>query len=51
MLYIDTYQPIQSYNFTQRAPKGVNETTLVLLNESCTPHLFFVHVHAITVEL
>ena len=39
-----------SYGFAQRAPKDVNEMTLVLLNDiddSCTPHLFFVQVRTI----
>ena len=33
MLYISKYEPVKSYGFTQRAPKGVNEITLVLLND------------------
>ena len=49
-LQISKYEPIKSYGFTQRALKGVNEMTLVLLNDvdvSCMLHLFFVHVRAI----
>ena len=39
--------PVKSYGFAQRAPKGVNEMTSVLLNDvddSRMLHLFFVHV-------
>ena len=38
--------PVKSYGFTQRTSKGVNEITLVLLNDvddSHTPHLFCAH--------
>ena len=44
MLYISKYEPVKSYGFAQSAPKGVNEMTLVLLNDvddSRVPQLFF----------
>ena len=45
------HEPIKSYGFAQRASKGVNEMTLMLLNDvddSRTPHLIFVQMRAIT---
>ena len=50
VLQISKYEPVKSYGFAQRVPKGVNEMTLVLLNDvddSHMQHLFFVHVRAI----
>ena len=41
---------MKSYGFAQRAPKGVNEMMLVLLNDINDLrmlHLFFVHIRAI----
>ena len=49
-IYRYQYEPVKPYGFAQRTPKGVNEMTLVLLNDvddSCMPHLFFMHVCAI----
>ena len=50
MLYINKCEPIKSYGFAQRAPKGDNEMTVVLLNDvydSHTLHLFFVQIRTI----
>ena len=52
MLYNRKYEPVyvKSCGFAQRTPKGVNEMTLVLLNDVndlYMSHLFLTHVHAI----